>query len=47
MLKKELKHPVDIISTPMTVNQMREQIDQYMNLHKGVNTIITLRSYYA
>jgi hypothetical protein len=26
----------------MTVNQMREQIDQYMTQHKGVNTMITL-----
>ena len=40
--KERVKHPVDIISTPMTVNQMREQIDAYMNLHKGVNTMITL-----
>ena len=40
--KERVKHPVDIVSTPMTVNQMREQIDAYMNLHKGVNTMITL-----
>ena len=40
--KERVKHPVDIISTPMTVNQMREQIDAYMNMHKGVNTMITL-----
>jgi replicative DNA helicase len=40
--KERVKHPVDIVSTPMTVNQMREQIDMYMNLHKGKKTIITL-----
>ncbi|MBE18150.1 MAG: hypothetical protein CMH79_05260, partial [Nitrospinae bacterium] len=40
--KERVKHPVDIIQTPMTVNQMREQIDMYMNEHKGKNTIITL-----
>ena len=40
--KERIKNPVDIISTPMTVNQMREQIDAYMNMHKGVNTMITL-----
>ena len=33
---------LDIVSTPMTVNQMREQIDMYMNQHKGTKTIITL-----
>ena len=25
--KERVKNPVDIISTPLTVNQMREQID--------------------
>ena len=40
--KERIKSPVDIISTPMTVNQMREQIDAYMNEHKGKKTIITL-----
>jgi len=40
--KERIKSPVDIISTPMTVNQMREQIDAYMELHKGKKTIITL-----
>jgi hypothetical protein len=40
--KERVKHPVDIVSTPMTVNQMREQIDMYMNQHKGTKTIITL-----
>tara|TARA_Y100000401_G_scaffold114788_1_gene117335 strand:- start:967 stop:1911 length:945 start_codon:yes stop_codon:yes gene_type:complete len=40
--KSRVKHPVDIISTPMTVNQMREQVDMYMNEHKGQKTIITL-----
>ena len=35
--KKRVKYPVDIISTPMT-----EQVDQYMNHHKGKKTIITL-----
>ena len=40
--KDRIKSPVDIISTPMTVNQMREQVDKYMNEHKGQKTIITL-----
>ena len=40
--KERVKYPVDIISTPMTVNQMRDQIDQYMTHHKGIPTIITL-----
>jgi hypothetical protein len=40
--KERVKYPVDIVSRPMTVNQMREQIDQYMNKHKGKKTIITL-----
>lgn len=40
--KERVTNPVDIISRPMTVNQMREQIDMYMNQHKGAKTIITL-----
>ena len=40
--KERVKYPVDIVSTPMTVNQMREQIDRYMEHHKGVPTIVTL-----
>ena len=40
--KERVKNPVDIISRPMTVNQMREQIDMYMDEHKGSKTIITL-----
>jgi|TARA_R110000744_G_scaffold32725_1_gene76513 replicative DNA helicase len=40
--KERIKSPVDIVSTPMTVNQMRETIDQYMEIHKGKKTIITL-----
>ena len=40
--KERVKNPVDIISTPLTVNQMREQINMYMNLHKGKKTIVTL-----
>ena len=40
--KERVKYPVDIVSRPMTVNQMREQIDMYMDEHKGVKTIITL-----
>ena len=40
--KDRVKNPVDIISTPMTVNQMREQLDMYMEEHKGQKTIITL-----
>ena len=33
---------MDIISRPMTINQMREQVDLYMDYHKGKKTIITL-----
>jgi len=40
--KTRVSNPVDIVSTPMTVNQMREQIDMYMDEHKGQKTIITL-----
>lgn len=40
--KERVKNPVDIISRPMTINQMREQIDLYMDYHKGKKTIITL-----
>tara|TARA_B110000008_G_C16967600_1_gene562637 strand:+ start:121 stop:1074 length:954 start_codon:yes stop_codon:yes gene_type:complete len=40
--KGRIKNPVDVVSTPLTVNQMREQIDMYMNEHKGKKTIITL-----
>ena len=40
--KERVKYPVDIIGTPMTVNQMRDQIDMYMNEHQGQKTIITL-----
>jgi replicative DNA helicase len=40
--KKRVTNPVDIISRPMTVNQMREQLDAYMDEHKGKKTIITL-----
>ena len=40
--KDRVKNPVDIISRPMTVNQMREQVDMYMDEHKGKKTIITL-----
>jgi len=40
--KDKVKCPIDKISKPMTVNQMRDQIDMYMNLHKGQKTIITL-----
>jgi len=39
--KDRIKYPVDIISKPMTVNQMREQIDMYFNEHNK-KTIITL-----
>jgi|TARA_R100001530_G_scaffold136146_1_gene115477 replicative DNA helicase len=39
--KERIKNPVDIVSTPMTVNQMREQIDAYFNEHNK-KTIITL-----
>ena len=40
--KQRIKSPVDQITTPMTVNQMRDQVDIYMNQHKGKKTIITL-----
>jgi hypothetical protein len=40
--KERVKYPVDIISTPLTVNQMREQVDAYMVKHQGKKTIITL-----
>ena len=40
--KDRIKSPVDQITTPMTVNQMRDQVDIYMNIHKGKKTIITL-----
>ena len=40
--KTRVKYPVDVISTPLTVNQMREQVDMYMDAHKGKKTIITL-----
>ena len=40
--KNRIKSPVDQITTPMTVNQMRDQVDIYMNQHKGKKTIITL-----
>ena len=39
--KERVKYPVDIVSKPMTVNQMRDQIDMYFNLHKK-KTVITL-----
>lgn len=40
--KDRVKYPVDVISKPMSVNQMRDQIDMYMDYHKGKKTIITL-----
>lgn len=40
--KERIKHPVDIVSRPMTVNQMREQIDMYFSIHKDKKTMITL-----
>ena len=40
--KTRVKYPVDVISTTLTVNQMREQVDMYMDAHKGKKTIITL-----
>jgi len=36
-----VKYPIDIIGTPMTVNQMRDQVDAYFNKHKK-KTFITL-----
>ncbi len=40
--KQKIKCPIDIVNKPMTVNQMREAIDMYMETHKGKKTIITL-----
>jgi len=40
--KQKVQYPIDIVSTPMTVNQMREQVDMYMEANKGTKTIITL-----
>lgn len=40
--KERVKYPIDKINRPMTINQMREQIDMYMEHHKGTKTIITL-----
>lgn len=40
--KDKVKNPIDIITTPLTVNQIREQLDSYMNENKGQKTIITL-----
>jgi replicative DNA helicase len=39
--KDRIKSPVDQITTPMTVNQMRDQVDIYMNEHQK-KTLITL-----
>jgi len=39
--KERVGHPVDVIGRPMTVNQMREQVDMYFNEHKE-KTMITL-----
>jgi len=39
--KQRVGNPVDVIGTPMTVNQMRDQVDMYFNTHKK-KTIITL-----
>ena len=39
--KERVAHPVDVIGRPMTVNQMREQVDMYFNEHQK-KTIITL-----
>tara|TARA_B110000196_G_C21146226_1_gene666744 strand:- start:2124 stop:3080 length:957 start_codon:yes stop_codon:yes gene_type:complete len=40
--KERVQNPVDVVQVPMTVNQMREQLDMYMNLNKGKKTLITL-----
>ena len=39
--KERVGHPVDVIGRPMTVNQMREQVDMYFNEHQE-KTMITL-----
>ena len=40
--KKRVKYPVDVVSKPLTVKGLRQQIDMYMEMHKGKKTIITL-----
>jgi len=40
--RQKVKNPIDIISTPLTVNKMREQLDSYMNTFKDEKVIITL-----
>jgi len=40
--KQRVTLPIDKINTPMTISQMRDQIDMYMEFHKGKKTIITL-----
>jgi len=40
--KQRVNYPIDKVNRPMTINQMREQIDMYMEHHKGTKTIITL-----
>lgn len=40
--KKKVKYPINSIAQPLTINEMREQVDLYMNKVKGRKTIITL-----
>jgi len=40
--KKRVKFPIDKVNKPLSINQMRDQIDMYMEFHKGKKTIITL-----
>ncbi|NQY42584.1 MAG: hypothetical protein HRT87_04480 [Legionellales bacterium] len=39
---KRVRYPVDVISKPLTVEGLREQVDMYINEHNGKKTIITL-----
>jgi replicative DNA helicase len=40
--KQKVNYPIDKVNRPMSINQMRELIDRYMEYHKGKKTIITL-----
>ncbi len=40
--KQKVNYPIDKVNRPMSINQMRELIDRYMEYYKGKKTIITL-----
>tara|TARA_R110001592_G_scaffold347760_1_gene641491 strand:- start:11572 stop:12525 length:954 start_codon:yes stop_codon:yes gene_type:complete len=40
--KQKVNYPIDKVNRSMTINQMKELIDRYMEYHKGKKTIITL-----